>query len=74
MLQPADPTGLEHFILAGGRIGASPPRPLTSSKIKHLLSHAKLTQVLGLAFGLRKLFERRPDQTTLKRKIQPKES
>jgi hypothetical protein len=46
----------------------------TTEHNKAVLGHAKLTQVLGLAFGLRKLFERRPDQTTLKRKIQPKES
>jgi mono/diheme cytochrome c family protein len=27
MLQQADPTGLEHLILAGGRVGTSPARP-----------------------------------------------
>jgi mono/diheme cytochrome c family protein len=27
MLQQADPTGLEHLILAGGRVGTSPSRP-----------------------------------------------
>jgi mono/diheme cytochrome c family protein len=27
MLQQADPIGLEHLILAGGRIGTSPTRP-----------------------------------------------
>jgi mono/diheme cytochrome c family protein len=27
MLQQADPIGLEHLILAGGRIGISPARP-----------------------------------------------
>jgi mono/diheme cytochrome c family protein len=47
MLQQADPTGLEHLILAGGRIGtsASRPTPLTMPSFAWKLSDAEIADV-----------------------------
>jgi mono/diheme cytochrome c family protein len=47
MLQQADPTGLEHLILAGGRIGASPSRPsaLTMPSFAWKLDDAEIADV-----------------------------
>jgi mono/diheme cytochrome c family protein len=47
MLQQADPTGLEHLILAGGRIGTSPsrPSPLTMPSFAWKLSDDEIADV-----------------------------
>jgi mono/diheme cytochrome c family protein len=47
MLQQADPTGLEHLILAGGRLGtsASHPTPLTMPSFAWKLSDAEIADV-----------------------------
>jgi mono/diheme cytochrome c family protein len=47
MLQQADPTGLEHLILAGGRIGTSPsrPSPLTMPSFAWKLSDNEIADV-----------------------------
>jgi mono/diheme cytochrome c family protein len=47
MLQQADPTGLEHLILAGGRIGISPsrPSPLTMPSFAWKLSDNEIADV-----------------------------
>lgn len=47
MLQQADPTGLEHLILAGGRIGisASRPTPLSMPSFAWKLSDAEIADV-----------------------------
>lgn len=47
MLQQADPTGLEHLILAGGRIGTSParPSPLAMPSFAWKLSDAEIADV-----------------------------
>jgi mono/diheme cytochrome c family protein len=47
MLQQADPTGLEHLILAGGRIGtsASRPSPLTMPSFAWKLSDREIADV-----------------------------
>jgi mono/diheme cytochrome c family protein len=47
MLQQADPTGLAHLILAGGRIGTSSshPSPLTMPSFAWKLSDAEIADV-----------------------------
>lgn len=47
MLQQADPTGLEHLILAGGRMGTSPsrPSPLTMPSFAWKLSDDEIADV-----------------------------
>ena len=47
MLQQADPTGLEHLILAGARIGTSPtrPSPLSMPSFAWKLSDAEIADV-----------------------------
>lgn len=47
MLQQADPTGLEHLILAGGRIGTSPsrPSPLSMPSFAWKLDDAEIADV-----------------------------
>jgi mono/diheme cytochrome c family protein len=47
MLQQSDPTGLEHLILAGGRIGTSPtrPSPLTMPSFAWKLEDAEISDV-----------------------------
>jgi mono/diheme cytochrome c family protein len=47
MLQQTDPTGLEHLILAGGRIGPSPtlPSPLTMPSFTWKLSDTEIADV-----------------------------
>jgi mono/diheme cytochrome c family protein len=47
MLQQADPTGLEHLILAGGRIGTSPsrPSPLSMPSFAWKLNDAEIADV-----------------------------
>jgi mono/diheme cytochrome c family protein len=47
MLQQADPSGLEHLILAGGRIGTSPsrPSPLTMPSFAWKLTDSEIADV-----------------------------
>ena len=47
MLQQADPIGLEHLILAGGRIGTSPlrPSPLTMPSFAWKLTDEEVADV-----------------------------
>ena len=47
MLQQADPTGLEHLILAGARIGTSPsrPSPLTMPSFAWKLTDQEIADV-----------------------------
>ena len=47
MLQQADPTGLEHLILAGGRIGTSAarPSPLTMPSFAWKLTDQEIADV-----------------------------
>ena len=47
MLQQPDPTGLEHLILAGARIGTSPsrPSPLTMPSFAWKLSDNEISDV-----------------------------
>ena len=50
MLQQADPTGLEHLILAGVRIGTSPsrPSPLTMPSFAWKLTDQEIADVSTL--------------------------
>jgi mono/diheme cytochrome c family protein len=47
MLQQADPTGVEHLILAGGRVGSTParPSPLTMPSFAWKLSDQEIADV-----------------------------